>query len=1179
MGIPDNLLEAARIDGAGEFRIYRSTVLPAIHTILATLAIGTSLASRNDSLWPQVVLTGRRRARHVGRLATLSFLAVAVMTAGTACTDDGSKVSTLDAFETLDGWGAFPSNGVQLRLLSEKGVTGKGMTMAFDFGDQGRNATPAYAIARKAFDIGTPTWNWAFSFKVRGDMLPNTLEFKLLDKRGENVWQYSIPEFQPTSEFHTVVVRQRQISFVSGPIGGGQPRDVATIEIVVAAESGGRGTLTIDNLAFAKLPADSAVTGVTRIAATGTAGASEAKFATDGDSSSAWEATVGRDSAAAPTLTLDLGAVRTYGGLVIQWAPNQHADTVVVDSSNNKSSWSRAGLLTGVQGVRSYLPIPDGSSRYLRLSFRGGASANNKIVVRDVSVRPLEFGATPTALLQSIARDAPRGHFPRSMHDEQIYWTVVGINGGRSEALLSEDGQLELKNRGPSLEPFLNIGGRLITWANVTATQSLLDSVRPIPSVTWTAVHATLTITAFAAGTETNSSTYARYRIKNTDSTALTGKFALALRPLQVKPPWLSQNTPGGAARVEALSWNGSVLRVNSALRVRPLTLPVHVGVTALDAGEAVSWIADNRVPALKRVVDPRALASAVLMWDVNIAAGDSTDVVVASGLDGAGDPRLGKAGVGPRVRTATNARLRDVTRIWAHDQDAVTLHVPAAAPPLGTAIKANLAWILISRDGPGFQLGSRSAERSLIRDGSLTAEALLRLGRVDEAKSFARWFARYQFPSGKVPCCVDARGANPVDEHDSHGEFIHLVYEVWRYTGDRVFATEMWPHVKLAVQFMDSLRRTQLTPDYDRNPLKAFRGLLPASISHEGYSAKSMHSVWDDGFALLGYQDALLLSRALSDTAAFQPIRASLDTFTNDFRTAVVDAMKRENVPYIPGSIELGDFDATSTATLLSPGRGGLFPKALYDSTFARYFRNANQRREADSLWEEYTPYEWRTVSALLRLGQRNEAAAMMNQFMGDRRPANWQQWAEVVWREARIPKFVGDMPNTRVGSDFIRSALDMFAYGDDCIASTDTGRADGTDSSRATAPAKGTAAASATDSVYTPSCALTIGAGIRASWLAGGDSVVVHGLRTLRGVLNYTVRMRDSIVVVHFSGKIPLPPAGIRILLPSDATPLFIRGVTVDGVRVPAGADTTGAYDAFILRLPARTVVLRVR
>lgn len=61
LAIPDDLLDAARIDGAGEWRVFRSIVLPTIRPILATLALWTFLATWNDFMWPLIVLSDDRR--------------------------------------------------------------------------------------------------------------------------------------------------------------------------------------------------------------------------------------------------------------------------------------------------------------------------------------------------------------------------------------------------------------------------------------------------------------------------------------------------------------------------------------------------------------------------------------------------------------------------------------------------------------------------------------------------------------------------------------------------------------------------------------------------------------------------------------------------------------------------------------------------------------------------------------------------------------------------------------------------------------------------------------------------------------------------------------------------------------------------------------------------------------
>jgi multiple sugar transport system permease protein len=56
-GIPDDLLEAARIDGADEWRIFLTIVVPLLAPVLTTLAIFSFLGAWNDFMWPLIVLT------------------------------------------------------------------------------------------------------------------------------------------------------------------------------------------------------------------------------------------------------------------------------------------------------------------------------------------------------------------------------------------------------------------------------------------------------------------------------------------------------------------------------------------------------------------------------------------------------------------------------------------------------------------------------------------------------------------------------------------------------------------------------------------------------------------------------------------------------------------------------------------------------------------------------------------------------------------------------------------------------------------------------------------------------------------------------------------------------------------------------------------------------------------
>ncbi len=72
LSIPDDMLDAARIDGASELTIYWKVVVPGILPILATLAIWTFLATWNDFMWPLIVLSDASKYTLPVALANLS---------------------------------------------------------------------------------------------------------------------------------------------------------------------------------------------------------------------------------------------------------------------------------------------------------------------------------------------------------------------------------------------------------------------------------------------------------------------------------------------------------------------------------------------------------------------------------------------------------------------------------------------------------------------------------------------------------------------------------------------------------------------------------------------------------------------------------------------------------------------------------------------------------------------------------------------------------------------------------------------------------------------------------------------------------------------------------------------------------------------------------------------------
>jgi hypothetical protein len=987
-----------------------------------------------------------------------------------------AQTRTLDDFATISAWTAAPSDGVRLDLSQDQGA----LRLDFDF-----HGGAGYAVAHRPLPLDLPA-NWEISFRIRGDAPVNNLEFKLIDPTGQNVWWINRRNFQVPHDWWEVRTKRRQIEFAWGPAGGGEMKKVAAIEFAVTAGTGGKGTVWIDDLKFTELPPDHPYSLTPRI--TTSAGA----------------------------ITYDFLESREYGGLVIDWDPAADSVSYAVEVSDDGKDWTAIRKVTGGNGGRDYLYLPETESRYLRLMLSGASYASSPhplapsprsgegprvrprsagrskgtaaLDLLHLDVKPLDWATSINAFFEQIAKDAPRGSYPRSFTAEQEYWTVVGVDGDREEGLLGEDGALEVGQGAFSIEPFLFLEGKpngeLITWSGVTASQSLAEGYLPIPTVTWTRGDLTLEITALASGPPGGSALHARYRVRNLGKAKRLRLF-LALRPFQVNPPTQFLNMPGGVSSIREIAWDGRAAVVNGERRVIPASVPSAFGATTFDAGEISEYLRKGEIPGSAGVSDSFGYASGAFAWDLDLGPGGerAVDLLVPlhQGTDALPD---------------FSAALVAATRDWHQRLDRVDLHLPPAADPLVKTFKTVLAHILINRDGPAIQPGSRSYARTWIRDGSLTSSALLRAGLSDPVREFLEWFAPYQFPSGKVPCCVDSRGADPVPENDSHGEFIFLVAEYWRYTHDRATVEKVWPHVEKAVAYIDELRAQRRTDEYRQPANLRYFGLLPESISHEGYSSHPVHSYWDDFFALKGLKDAADLARDLGKAEEAQRWAASRDEFRADLYASINQVIQEAKIDYVPASADLADRDPTSTTTALSPGgelddlRARLPPQTL-ERTFEYYWQEIERRKAGD--WKAYTPYELRTVGSFVRMGNPERARELLGLFLKDRRPPAWNQWPEVVYRDLRAPSFLGDLPHTWVGSDFIRSFLDLLAYERDSDQ------------------------------------ALVLAAGVPDEWIAAPGGVAVRRLPTPWGLLDYSLTAEGDSVRLKVGEGVRVPPGGI--------------------------------------------------
>jgi len=1009
-----------------------------------------------------------------------------------AASASGSPV-LVDDFEEPGRWSARPADGVDLALRSDAGVHGRALRLDFRFAKGG-----GYAVIHRDLALDLPE-NYRFRFRVRGECLPENLEFKLVDSTGANVWWSNQRDFVFPARWDSVALKKRHIPFAWGPAGSGEIRRVAAIEFAVTAGSGGAGSVWLDDLTLEPLPPPGATPPPPVASASSSQPEHEAVRAMDGDSATTWASAPGD---ARPWLALDFGVELEFGGLVLDWAPGQRLSDYAVEASEDGVAWRTLREVRGGTRARDYLYLPESETHHLRV--RPLSDRNRRgCALREITIEPLAFGASLESFYAAIAKDAPRGSYPRGISGEQPYWTVVGVEGNHENVLFGEDGAIETGKASFTVEPFLFADGRLLTWADVRIRQDFWPGHGS--SVRWSGDSLALEIQPRADGWPGASSIHLQYLVQNLGARQRDATLFLALRPFQVNPPAQFLNTPGGTAPIRELVFDGRVVRADNRRGVISLTRPIGFGAATFDQGDIVEFLRAGRLPESTRVRDPFEHASGALAYHLRLAPGDLQSVLIRIPI-GDMPRRVAVPASDAAALYAFNRIDEDGERRADVRRRGPQLLLPHTAAYVKQAVASQLAYIGINRDGPAIQPGSRSYARSWIRDGSLISSALLRFGHAQEVRDFIEWFSSYQYADGKVPCCVDQRGSDPVPEHDSHGEFIYLVAEYYRLTGDFALLERMWPQVRAAASYLDSLRQERRTSEWRTPDRRAFFGLQPPSISHEGYSAKPMHSYWDDLFALRGFKDAAYIAGELDLLDEQRRLAAIRDEFAGDLSRSIVATMAAHRIDYVPGCADLGDFDATSTTIALTPVQAeGVVPRAALERTFEKYWEFFRDRRDGKAPWEAFTPYEMRAIGAFVRLGWRDRANQLLDFFMQYRRPPGWAQWPEVVWRDERAPHFLGDLPHTWVGSDFLRSVTDMLAYERE------------------------------SDN------ALVLAAGVRREWLDRPGSpgvsrtVGTHRLVTRYGELDYQMSALNDSIRVEIYGLPRMPAGGIVVSAPS--------------------------------------------
>lgn len=749
---------------------------------------------------------------------------------------------------------------------------------------------------------------------------------------------------------------------------------------------------------------------------------------------------VGKGPKGARQLDIALPRPIDIAGVEVTW--DGPRDGATLEARDAAGQWRAVGSDPGSLGDTSYLAAREAfqaSALRLVVGMKNGATPR---------IERLRFLGPPRVMTamkryQIAASRENAALFPSSLHMRQVYWTAVGVPAGLQKAIFDEYGDIEPYKGGPQIQAiWRDASGRTAVSDGAERAHALRDGWKPMPSVRWT-MQPGLSMTSEAIAVEGDGQPVVllRHRLRNQGTATVDGTLSLVVRPIQVNPPW--QN--GGPSPIHDIAIAGD--GAHTDMRVEGRTL--MASLTPVDAAGAAPFgahgeteitarVAAGTVPSARDAHDADGLAAGVLDYRVHLAPGEQRDVVVAFPLgDSPADAKGHLPEPPPIDRKALTAdgfdRLADdVSAAWQKRLGGVGISLPDQT--LVDILRSQAAYMLVNQTGHAMQAGPRNYNRSFIRDGAATASILLRMGETKTARDYLDWYAAHAVhENGLVSPILNADGSVNTGfgsdiEYDSQGEFINLVADVARFGGGAASVKGYQPKVRAALHFMQELRERTMVPGYLSNlpAPERFHGIIAPSISHEGYSSPT-HSYWDDYWALKGWHDGAWLAEQWGDRELARYAREQYAALRESVRRSIEATMAWKGVDTIPAAADLGDGDPTSVSIALDPaGQMDVLPRDALTRTFDRYLADVRKRKAPGELYA-YTPYELRNVLTYVYLNRPADAQELLADVVADRRPPEWNMWAEVVHSRLRHPGYLGDMPHTWIGSEYARTIFGM--------------------------------------------------------------------------------------------------------------------------------------------------------
>jgi len=993
-------------------------------------------------------------------------------------------------FDDPDSWMVFASGQSEAKLHCDKGPDGQiALRMDYDFhGGRG------FVVARKEIQFVLPEI-FEFHFFLRGHGLRNNMEFKIIDPLGADVWRHVHEEYQLPHDWHQGRISERDLPFAWGPQGGGPPKVVGAIELVIVAGPGGSGSVWFADLSLE----DQTLYLPKSMGASSHLPSHPPGFVFEHGSPSGWCAEPGDKK---PRWWVDFGRSVRFGGLVIDWPLPMPPRAFDIEISQDGESWTRIYQAKRALGQRTHIPAPKAEARHVRVNFANSKSAS----LGTLHLRPDSFSHSPNDFIHAVAGDFPRGWFPRYWHHEQSYWTPVGSPEGVKRALINEEGMVEVDEGGFSLEPFLVVGGKLVTWVDAEIQTELAPDGVPLPVVTWSSYKVKLQIMPWIDGTGDDRILRVKYRFENASGRRI--RLAIAARPFQVNPPWQAFRNLGGMSPIHDIVCNaeGMVVEGRKVIPNRPAD---DHGVAAFEEEGIVPFLARGAMPPRDELRDESGLASAVLSWKFTADIPSEEIVISVPFHDNASLP-------------AKDARDRALAH-WREILSPVEWKVPGAAARAVRCFRTAACHIMINRDGPAIQPGPRRYTRSWVRDCVIMGSAMAKAGQPHVLREFISWYCQFQRDDGFVPAVVDRDGIDWIVEHDSHGQFIWGVCEVFRGDPDRAFLKQLWPHVRKAANYMAQLRKRHMPEAFTESMCDACYGLLPESVSHEGYMAHPVHSYWDDFWGIRGIEAAIELAEAMAAREDAIRWREESVNFLGDTLHSIREVIRTREIEYIPGSVEWADFDPTATANAIALlDFAEQLPQQQLHEMLDTYLAGFRGKHRGELPWLNYTAYEIRIIGAFIRLGRREEALELLQFFLADTRPQTWNQWPEITWRDPRSPGHLGDVPHTWIAAEYMMALASMIA----------------------------------SEREHTE--AMVLASGLPWSWISDESGFEVRGLINRFGSLDFHLRGRDAVeITFDIREGISMPPGGLTLDPPLPPDTIIVAGHDTMGRSLKIIAD----------------------